>query len=404
MTKISKRTVDAAKPGTQEYFIWDDALPGLGLRVYPSGRKTYLIQYRHHGRTKRLTLGQHGKITPDKARRTATKRFGELADGKDPRRHATGSSDPLVKDLCELYLLEGCGLKKPSTLATDKGRIERHIKPLLGDHRAGSITRSDIGRFLQDVAAGRTALDEKTGSRGRSIVTGGQGTATRTLGLLGAIFTFAKEQGYVDANPVHGVKRFPDKKRERFLTMDEFHRLGQALDRAEAAGKNAYALAAIKLLILTGCRRSEVLNLEWDFIDWDNGYLRLPDSKSGPKVVVLSKEAIAELKRIRRRQGCNYVFPGTDDLPFAGLQKIWDWVRTKAKLRDLRLHDLRHSYASTAISAGVSIAYVGRLLGHKDLKTTDRYVHLAEQSMRDTSNVISNEIAAAMNGRKQMTE
>ena len=235
--KITKRAVDAAKPGEHDAYLWDTDLSGFGLKVTPAGRKTYLVQYRvggRRGRTRRVTIGRHGSPwTPESARKEAKRLLGEVGAGHDPAEERTQARhDPTVADLCDLYVAEGCATKKPSTVTTDRGRIERHIKPLLGRRKVASISRPDVQRFMQDVANGKTAADIKTGKGGRAIVTGGKGTATRTVGLLGGIFTFAIERGFRPDNPVRGVKRFTDKKFERFLSAAEIARLGDALSAA----------------------------------------------------------------------------------------------------------------------------------------------------------------------------
>ncbi len=235
--KITKRAVDAAKPADTDTYLWDTDLSGFGLKVSPAGGKVYLVQYRlggRKGRTRRVTIGRHGSPwTPESARKEAKRLLGEVGSGRDPaEERSQARRDLTIAELCDLYLAEGCATKKPSTLATDRVRIERHIKPLLGRRKVTSISRPDVGRFLQDVASGKTAADIKTGRRGRARVKGGKGTATRTVGLLGGIFTFAVERGLRPDNPVRGVKRFKDKKFERFLSPSEMAQLGDALAAA----------------------------------------------------------------------------------------------------------------------------------------------------------------------------
>lgn len=406
MSKLTKRTVDAAKVKDTDYFVWDDDLPGFGLRVFASGRKSYVIQYRSHGRTRRFTIGPHGPVTPNGARKKALILLGRIADGGDPAEEKTAARrDPTVGELCDLYLEEGCATKKPSTIATDRGRVERHIKPLLGKRRVRSVKRADIQKFLNDVATGKTKTDEKTGKHGRAIVRGGKGTATRTVGLLGGIFSFAVDKGLRPDNPAQGVKRFPDKKHERFLSTEEFARLGQALSRAEDEELNPSAIGAIRLLILTGCRKSEILGLQWENIDWDHSCLRLPDSKTGQKIVPLGAPALKVLSALSRLEGCPYVLIGAKlDRPYSGLQKVWNKIRKWAALDEVRVHDLRHSFASTGILGGHSLFVLGQLLGHKDPKTTQIYAHLADDTLRQVADRIANQIDAAMKSGQQVSE
>ncbi len=199
--------------------------------------------------------------------------------------------------------------KKAPTLATDRGRIERHIKPLLGRRTDRSITDTDIGRFMADVRAGKTAADVKTGKHGRAIVAGGRGTATRTVGLLGGIFTVAVDQGLRQDSPVRGVKRAPDRNNKRYLSLDELARLGVVLSEAEREGETPHAVNAIRLLVTTGCRKGEILSLKWDFIDWDMSYLRLPTSKTGKKDVAIGAPALELLASLPRHEGSGYVCP-----------------------------------------------------------------------------------------------
>ena len=232
MSKLTKAVVDRAKPDEKDYFLWDADLKGFGVKIAKGGRKSYVCKYRvgtgRNAPTRRMTLGAHGSPwTVDQARNEARKILGRVANDEDPAKEKQDVKKQItIAELCDLYLEHGVATKKASTLATDKGRIERHIKPLLGKKKVPAVTRADIKRFLQDVANGKTAKDVKTGLRGRSIVKGGKGTATRTVGLLGGIFTYAFDCGLIEINPVRGVKRFPDKKGQRYLSQQELVALG----------------------------------------------------------------------------------------------------------------------------------------------------------------------------------
>ncbi len=284
MPKISKSIVDKAKVRNSEYFIWDEGIPGFGVRVYPSGVKSYIFQYRKGKRTRRMVLGKHGVITPHKARAKAVKYLNKLNDGEDPSadRHKL-NNQITVSELCDLYLQEGSSHKKLSTLATDEGRIRRHIKPLLGNMRASEVSTDDIRVFMKDVIAGKTAIDIKTKARGRARVTGGKGTASRTVGLLGGIFTFAIQKGLRTDNPVRLVKKPKDQKRQRFLSEIELKRLFHFLDQDNGMVFNMNVIPIIKMLLLTGCRKSEIVELKWKFIDLENKFLILPETKTGEK-------------------------------------------------------------------------------------------------------------------------
>ena len=229
-----------------------------------------------------------------------------------------------VSELCDLYLAEGCSTKKQSTIATDRGRIARHIKPLLGDRLVRELKRADIERFMIDVANGKTATIEKTGPHGKAVVRGGRGTASRTVGFLGAVLAFAVQREIRPDNPVRGVKRFRSRNCDRFLSETELAQLGQVLSEAENAGVNRFAIASIRLLTLTGCRKNEILSLQWKWVDLERGVLRLPDSKTGEKAVHLGTASIALLRRVDRKEGSPYVFPSDrGNGHFIALQGIW---------------------------------------------------------------------------------
>lgn len=428
--KITKRTVDATKAEQRNIFVWDTETKGFGLKVTLAGRKVYLLQARLNGHLKRWTIGRHGSPwTPDTARTEAVRWLGTIADGIDPAEaKLRAKNDMTLSNLCTLYVEEGCTTKKPSTLKVEKGMIERHIKPLLGKRRLLQIDRAQVERFLRDVADGKTAVDTKTGFRGRAIVRGGRSTANRTIDLLSSILNFAVARGLCSDNPTRGVKKFRQEHRNRFLTGEELARLGEVLTAAETGyalsedcrakgeprksgrrgvadpdrGENPVALAAIRLLLLTGCRKSEVLSLQWDWVDFDRSVLRLADSKTGAKIVPLGAPALQLLQAQKRVEGSNYVFPSSiGEGHLVGLQKIWGRIRTSAGLADVRLHDLRHSFASVGVAGGDSLYIVGKLLGHTQARTTQRYAHLADDPVRATADKISRHIEAAMAGNSE---
>lgn len=402
MTKrLTNSVVNGAAKRDSDYFIWDGDLKGFGLKVCSGGRKSYVCKYRlgtgRNAPTRRMTIGTHGSPwTPEQARKRASQILGLVAHGEDPAQAKQADKNVLtVSQLCDRYLEHGAATKKASTLATDRGRIERHIKPLLGRMRVPDVKRADISRFLQDVAAGKTAVDVKTGVRGRAIVRGGKGTATRTVGLLGGIFSFAVESGWISENPVRGVKRFRDRRNERFLDGAELQKLGAALVAAEATGENPYALAIIRLLVLTGARKGEIESLRWPEVDWQYSYLRLADSKTGQKLVMLNGAAIEVLQTVPRQNTSDFVFPASrSDGYYEGTPKVWRRIRENASLENVRIHDLRHSFASMAVSGGVSLPVIGSLLGHKNSSTTARYAHLGNDPVRR----VSNQLGLALHG------
>ena len=427
-TKITKRTVDAAQVSERDVFIWDTETKGFGLKVTPAGNKVYLTQARvkNTGQLVRCTIGKHGSPwTPEMARNEAVKLLGQIASGVNPNEaQKAARRDLTMAKLCDLYVAEGCATKKPSTIASDCGRIERHIKPLLGRKYIRDVTREDVERIMREIAGGKTKADIKTKPRGRAIVKGGRGVATKTIMLLGAIFTFAVDRGMREDNPTRGIRTFKPNRHERFLSPKELARLGEVMSQSEfdfhaaeerarrglarksgrrnqsdpPAGENPFAIAAIRLLMLTGCRKNEVLSLRWDWVDFQHNMLRLPDSKTGAKVIPLASPAIDLLRQLPRVEGNPHVFPSSKgDGHFVGLQKVWARVRKKAGLADVRIHDLRHSFASVGASGGDSLYVIGKLLGHRQSATTQRYAHLADDPVRAAAERIAQQVAAAMN-------
>lgn len=426
--RITKRVVDAAEPSERVYRIWDSELKGFGLKVTPAGAKTYIATYRAGtGRAapqREYTLGKHGVLTPDQARELARKILSEARLGGDPQAERKRLRGELtVAQLCDLYLEEGTSGKKASTLSSDRYRINSHIKPLLGKKPLSSITQGDVERFMRDVAAGKTAVKrERIGPRAYTQSRGGKGTASRTVGLLGGIFSFAVRHKLRPDNPVHGVTRYKDGRSERFLSTQELARLGGAIEAAETEGRNAMGLAVIRLLVTTGARKSEIEALRWDEVDFERSALMLKDSKTGAKVVPIGAQALALLSELAEKAKAArleaetkaeggelpppspYVFPASKGAAqhWTGTKRIWEQVRAKAGLPDVRLHDLRHTYASLAVGAaggGQSLAVIGKLLGHKDVRTTARYAHLADDPVKQAANRIAAAAAAGLSGR-----
>lgn len=404
MPKLTKSAIDAASPRDGDYFLWDSELKGFGIRIAKGGRKSYVCKYRTgNGRkapTRRMTIGAHGSPwTVDQARSEARKILGLAANGGDPAKEKQEEKKQItVAQLCDLYMENGVGMKKASTVATDRGRIERHIKPLLGRKKVRDVTRADVKRFLQDIAGGKTSVDIITGLRGRAIVTGGKGTATRTVGLLGGIFSYAFDCGLIELNPVHGVRRYADKRGQRYLSRQELAALGKALADGEERDLNPQALAILKLLVLTGARKGEIETLRWHEVDFDNGYLRLADSKTGQKAFPLNAGALEILSKIPRLEGSHYVFPAQrSDGYYEGTPKVWRIIRSMAGLGDVRMHDLRHSFASIAVSGGASLPIIGALLGHADSATTQRYAHLYDDPLKAAAEAVGDEISAMLN-------
>jgi len=402
MPRITKQFVDraVATDGRRALF-WDEALKGFGLLVLPSGVKTYVANYRINGRLQRQAIARSNVLTPDQARDRARKILGAVADGKDPvaERRAEAVAGITVAELADLYLGEGPAdkpNKKPSSWTTDKSNIERHIKPLLGDRPARQLAQDQIAKFQADVAAGRNKVDVKTRKRGRAIVSGGKGTAARSLAVLGAMLEFGVKRKFIPANPARGVPLLKLQPKERFLSEAEVARLADTLSTMETAGElSRTAATAIRLLLLTGCRKSEILGLKWDWLDIERSSLHLPESKTGAKTVPLGSAALEILAALGRRS--EFVLPAAKGQGhYTGLQKDWERVRARAELPGLRIHDLRHSFASFAIAGGVSLHITGKVLGHKQARTTEGYAHLADDPLKQAAEQTSRRIARAM--------
>ena len=367
--------------------------------MLPSGTKTYLANYRVKGRLRRQTIARHGVVTPEQARDRARQILAQAADGKDPlaEKRAAAVAGTTMAQLAELYLKEGPGEKpnkKASSWAIDLSNIRRHITPLLGNRPVRDLTQADIARFQTDIAAGRSKADVKTKARGQAMVSGGRGTAARSLAVLGGMLEFAVKRNVIRANPARGVPLFKLEPRERFLSELEIAALADAITTLAAQGTLSRC-AAIRLLLLTGCRKSEILSLRWDWIDLERGYLRLPDSKTGAKTVPLASAAVELLAGLPRRSP--YVLPAARGSGhYAGLQKEWEQLRHEAQLPGLRIHDLRHSFASFAIAGGVSLHITGKILGHKQARTTEIYAHLADDPLRQAVERTAERIVAAM--------
>ena len=404
ISKLTKRYIDGLGLPKKREIHWDTELKGFGLSVTPNGNRSYVVQYRlpggRRGRTRRMTIGRHGSPwTVDEARKKARSLLAAASIGEDPAgAKQDAKKDFTVSELCDLYLEEGTALKKSSTIATDNGRIERHIKPLLGKRRLSEVKKTDIEAFLRDVANGKTKADIRTGLRGRAIVQGGKGTASRTLGLLGGIFSFALDRDLMAENPATGVKRYSDAKRERFLSDQELRRLGKALAESVENGDPREAVDIIRLLTLTGCRYSEIAALKWQEINFEHACLYLGDSKTGQKVVILNAPALNELSARKRREGSEFVFPAKkgNGGHYQGTPKVWTRIRARADLDDVRLHDLRHTFASVGAASGLSLPLIGALLGHKDSATTARYSHIAEDPIRRASDSIGRRIVNSL--------
>ena len=410
MPKLTKVIVERLAVQQRDYFAWDADVAGFGIRVWPSGRKVYMAQYRANGRTRRVKIGAHGPVTTEQARTQAKIILGDVARGEDPAEDkATRRKSLTVNELCDQYLEAAeDGLimgkrrlpKKPSTLVSDRGRIAQHIKPLLGNKIAKEVTQVDVNKFIRDVTTGKTARVVKTGKRGKAVVEGGAGTAARTAGLLGGIFSFAITRGVRTDNPVRGTTRQADRKRKRRLSPEEFKRLGNALRAAEGDLEPAQGIAAIWLYALTGCRLSEIEELEWTEIEPDKGSFRFSDTKEGAGVRPIGKAAFNIIKAITPLPGNKYVLSAarSEHGFYGGMGRAFDRMQERSGLKDVTSHTLRHSYASVAGDMGFSDSTIDTLIGHSSGSQTADYIHLLDSVLVAAADKVAGEVWRQMTG------
>ena len=402
--KITVRGLASLKPDPErELFVWDDELSGFGIRLKPSGVGSFLVQYRTaEGVSRRLTLGRTALLAPEEARKLARAHLAAVAKGQDPAQQKAEDRRALtVTALCTQYLAAAeagtvigrRGLaKKGSALKVDAGRVQRHIIPLLGPRKVRDLKSPDLVRFIGDVAAGKTAVDVRTGPRGRAIVQGGRGTATRTAGLLGGILSYAVEQGIIETNPMRGVKRPADRKVVVRLDAEQYRALGDQLRDMERRGVAWQAVAGLRLLALTGCRKGEIEGLLWSEVDLNGQAFRLADSKTGASTRPIGKAALAVLKALPRSD--EWVLPGNNG-HYQGLPKAW---ARHGSGPGLTLHGLRHAFASTAGDLGLSELIIASLLGHASATVTGRYVHALDAALVAAADAVAQRVEEMMGG------
>jgi integrase len=442
MPKITKRFVDASAPrATGDYFKWDDEVKGFGLRVRPNGRKSYWLQYRDAGgATKRILIGEHGALTPDQARATAAQLRGEvLATRRDPnaadpagkrtraKRAAKEALEaPTVAQVADAFLTESAAKLKRSTVYEYQRLLGEPIVsrgPTKGERRAGELRREFGDCKVAEVTrsqVGKLHLEMKD----RPYM------ANRALAALKALFTYAERHGHraPGTNPCVGVDDYREDKRERYLKEPELAAINAALEkgvreglplparrkrarateatrkhRAKNSGQpvplNPVGVGALRFLLLTGWRKSEALSLRWMDIDRQRGTVLLANTKTGRSNRYLSTHAAEVIESMLeyRQVGNPYVFPGAvTGKPYSDLTRVWDMVRHEAGVPDVRLHDLRHSYATFAAAAGQDLQLIGALLGHRNVATTARYAHLFPERQQHAAEATGGAVAAAL--------
>ena len=402
--RLQKRSVDAAAPKDKRYTLWDSDLGGFGVRVEVSGVKSYVVRYRpgSGGRSaplRQVVIGRHGELTPDQARREAERLIGSVRLGADPAAQRSEERAGLtVRELGDLFLKTHVEAKrKPATLRNYKALLNQYVYPAIGTKRAAEVKRIEIARLHFDMAR----VPQQ---------------ANRMLATLKSMYSFAERRGLTadNFNPARRIEMYPEKARERFLKASEIEKIGVAI-RAAVQGRVAdprhpgkpasitpFAAAALRLLMFTGCRVSEIIKLRWEDYDAERGLLMLPDSKTGRKVVVLNGPAVEELEHLPRSASNPFVIQGKKaGAAMTDIDRPWRIVLHHAGLKGVRLHDLRHTFASVGAGASLGLPIVGKLLGHTQASTTARYAHLDSDPLRRASELIAGRIAASLDGGQE---
>ncbi len=383
MPKLTKRTVDAIEPQATEFFIWDESIPGFGLRVMPSGRKSFVVQYRAGRRPRRMSLGPSTVLTCDQARTRAITIMAAVKNGEDPAADRAAKRKAItIKELAERFDKEHIAIRvKASTGKEYRRNLQRFILPALGQLTVTGVTRADVAKFHHDL---------------RHIPY----QANRCLEVVSKMFVLAEMWGLRPdgSNPRKHIRKYPEEKRERFLSAAELRRIGEVLREMESERVELpSAILAARMLILTGCRLNEIMSLKWAYVDLDIPALRLPDSKTGAKVVHVGQPVVELLRITQRTDGNPWVISGTlEGKPLSDLQPFWQRVRARAGVKDVRIHDLRHTFASAAVASGQGLPMIGKLLGHTQVQTTARYAHLAAEPVKVAADAVAQNLRQAL--------
>ncbi len=379
--RITLTAVSAMRPGET---VWDTAVRGLCVRCRSGGALTYAVKTRVKGRQRWITIGRHGSPwTPDMARKEALRILGLSSKGEDlaEQRQAERDEPTLAVVVDRFLAIHGPKLKPQTRI--DYARVLRNdVLPRLGARKISDISRADCSRMHSGLA--------ETPRK-----------ANLVLAILAKVMSWAAEHGFLDedaTNPTKGIKKFRETARERYLSAEEYQRLGDVLDDLErSAQESPFVLTAIRLLLLTGARLSEILTLKWSFVDLPRAALHLPDSKTGQRTIRLNTRAVELLSNLPRVTGNPHVIVGRrEGARLVNLQKPWRHIRRLAGLDDVHIHDLRHSFASVAVNSGASLPMIGKMLGHTQPRTTARYAHLADDPLRQMNEHIGDAIAQAL--------
>jgi integrase len=375
--KLTKRLIESLNSELdKEALIWDSEIKGFGLRISPKGCKSYFVQYRNkYGSTRRKKIGIHGIFTAELARDKAKEILGEVAKGNDPSDNSHDKKDQkTILDLSKEYLtLHAKPNKRYESYIEDKRKIDQVIIPRFGSKKIEQITAHDLHILHHDLA--KTPIK-----------------ANRTLALLSKMFNLAIQWKWITSNPTNGLTKYQEHKRERWLNDHELQKLLIVLDTYH----NQNVANAIRLLIFTGSRRNEVLEATWEQFDLERGIWTKPAHTTKQKKMAhlpLSSYTISILREMKIAASTKYLFPGKIlEKPLQDIKKAWQTIRKRADLPSVRLHDLRHTHASHLVSSGLSLSIVGKLLGHTQASTTQRYAHLADESLRQATEIFGNKV------------
>lgn len=389
MPKLTKTIVDGLEPMSRDYMAWDSEVHGFGVRVWPSGQLTYLLKYRvgggRSGRIRKPTIGTHGKITVDEARAVARRWLADVIRGGDPSAARKDYRQaPTMAELADRYMSEhAIPKKKPRSVYEDRRLLARHILPRLGTRKVLEITRETVANLHRDLAS--HPYD-----------------ANHCVALLSKMMNLAEMWGLRSdgANPCRHIERYKERRRERFLSTDELTRLAGILADVEREGREQPSVVpALRLLLFTGARLMEVLTLRWEYVDFENRCARLPDSKTGAKTVMLPAPALDVLAKLARDPS-GWVLPGSrPGIRLVNLQQAWTRIRKRASLPAVRMHDFRHTFASIAAGQGEGLLIIGKMLGHTQAATTQRYAHLVAAPVQRASDRVAATLAAIMDGK-----
>ncbi|MET3900668.1 integrase [Devosia sp. UYZn731] len=404
--KLTKKIVESiiAEPATavtkgRDVIAWDSEVPGFGVKVTPAGKRSYFVYYRTtSGQQRRPKIGEHGALTVDEARQIARQWMAQSAAGGDvSQERQSKRAAGTVEDLAKRYLADYAEPhKKPRSVQTDRANIENHVVPLIGSKAVKDVTRQDIDRLKVAIREGKSARTLEARKRGRRVIRGGEGIANRVVALVSKMFACAQEWGLREDNPATGIRKYREKRKDRFLDASEVGRLLEQLELAEATETTPIkAIVAIRVLLFTGMRYGEVMNLTWGMVDGNQMCFRLADSKTGSRIIPFGEHVNTALRLLQRTEASDLVFEGTNAGSPLSLRRPWYKIRAAAGIdAAATLHTLRHTFASWSVMGGLSLAQVGAMLGHKSTQTTLRYADHAVDALRSYNEQTGSRLAS----------